>query len=100
MGERMYNALSESIASSGASDVVARPDGSRFVVLSHASDEEGVREFAARISTAVRELGLHHPRSSTAKFVTVSFHVVVADSANEERSAGEFLDDLFSGIAE
>ena len=62
-----------------ASDVVARPTGARFVVLSHASDEEGVREFAARISTAVRELGLHHPRSTSAKFVTVSFAVAVAD---------------------
>jgi len=83
-----------------ASDVVARPDGARFVVLSHASDEEGVSEFAARISTAVRELGLHHPRSTSAKFVTVSFDVVVADASSEKRSAEDFLDDLFDGIAE
>ena len=83
-----------------ASDVVARPDGARFVVLSHASDEEGVSEFAARISTAVRELGLHHPRSKSAKFVTVSFDVVVADASSEKRSAEDFLDDLFDGIAE
>lgn len=83
-----------------ASDVVARPEGPRFVVLSHASDEDGVREFASRISTAVRELGLHHPRSKSSKFVTVSFDVVVADTANEERSAGHFLDDLFDRIAE
>jgi len=61
-----------------ASDVVARPDGKRFVVLSHASDEDGVRDFASRISTAVRELGLHHPRSSGSKFVTVSYAVAVA----------------------
>lgn len=83
-----------------ASDVVARPDGARFVVLSHASDEEGVREFGARISTAVRELGLHHPRSTSSKFVTVSFNVTVADAAREKRSAGRFLDDLFDGITE
>ncbi len=83
-----------------ASDVVARPDGARFVVLSHASDEDGVREFAARISTAVRELGLHHPRSRSAKFVTVSFDVSVADASSEKRSAAAFLDDLFDGIAE
>lgn len=83
-----------------ASDVVARPDGARFVVLSHASDEEGVSEFAARISTAVRELGLHHPRSTSAKFVTVSFDVVVADASSEKRGAEDFLDDLFDGIAE
>lgn len=83
-----------------ASDVVARPEGARFVVLSHASDEEGVREFAALIATAVRELGLHHPRSKSSKFVTVSFDVVVADAANEERDAAQFLEELFSGIPE
>ena len=83
-----------------ASDVVARPGGERFVVLSHASDEDGVREFASRISTAVRELGLHHPRSKASKFVTVSFDVVVADAGNEERSARDFLGELLGGIPE
>ena len=83
-----------------ASDVVARPDGARFVVLSHASDEAGVREFAALISTAVRELGLHHPRSTTARFVTLSYDVLTADAANEQRSAGEFLDDLLGRVSE
>ena len=83
-----------------ASDVVARPDGACFVALSHASDEDGVREFAARISTAVRELGLHHPRSRSSKFVTVGFEVAVADAANEKRSAAEFLDALLGTVAE
>ncbi len=83
-----------------ASDVVARPGGACFVVLSHASDEEGVRDFAARISTAVRELGLHHPRSSSAKFVTVSYEVAVADASGETRGATEFLDKLLDGVAE
>lgn len=82
-----------------ASDVVARPEGACFVALSHASDEEGVREFAARISAAVRELGLHHPRSSSSKFVTVSYDVQVADTANEQRSAMEFLDELLGSVA-
>lgn len=58
-----------------ASDVVARLDGARLIVLSHAADEDGVREFSARIATAVRELGLHHPRSSVSGFVTVSYKV-------------------------
>jgi len=83
-----------------ASDVVARPGGERFVVLSHASDEDGVRAFASRISTTVRELGLHHPRSKASKFVTVSFDVVVADAGNEQRSARDFLGDLLGGIPE
>lgn len=83
-----------------ASDVVARPSGACFVALSHASDVEGVRDFAARISTSVRELGLHHPRSTSSKFVTVSFDVVVADASREKRSAAAFLDDLLGGVAE
>ncbi len=82
-----------------ASDVVARPHGACFVALSHASEEEGVRDFAAQISTAVRELGLHHPRSSASKFVTVSFDVVVADASNEDKAAREFLDELLGPVA-
>jgi diguanylate cyclase (GGDEF)-like protein len=79
-----------------ASDVVARPDGQRFVVLSHATDEEGVRDFAARISAAVRELGLHHPRSDSSKFVTVSYEVSVADVGTGNLDAREFLTDLLA----
>ena len=83
-----------------ASDVVARPDGALFVALSHASEEGNVREFAARISTAVRELGLLHPRSTSSRFVTVSFDVAEADAAGESRSAGEFLDSLLERVAQ
>jgi len=77
-----------------ASDVVARPDGQRFIVLSHATDEDGVRDFAAKISIAVRELGLHHPRSHSSKFVTVSYDVSVVDVSADKRDAREFLTDL------
>jgi len=83
-----------------ASDVVARPGGSCFVALSHASDEHNVREFAAGIATAVRELGLHHPRSRVSRFVTVSFEVAVADAAGERRSATDFLDELLGAVSE
>lgn len=83
-----------------ASDVVARLDGARFVVLSHSSDDDGVREFAAQISTSVRELGLHHPRSTTSRFVTVSYEVTSADVGSENRDAGEFCDELLGRIAE
>ncbi|MDJ0813674.1 MAG: diguanylate cyclase [Woeseiaceae bacterium] len=78
-----------------ASDVVARIEGAEFVVLSHAADEQGVREFAGRISSSVRELGLHHPRSTVAKFVTVSFQVGVGSAGDQ--SAADFLDALRSG---
>lgn len=83
-----------------ASDVVGRPDGARLIVLSHAADEEGVREFASRISAAVRELGLHHPRSTVSKFVTVSFRVAVASAACDGQTAESFFGDLLSGQAE
>jgi len=83
-----------------ASDVVARPGGACFMALSHASDEDGVREFATRISTAVRELGLHHPRSNSSKFVTVTSEVAVANTADEKRNATEFLDDLLGAVSE
>jgi diguanylate cyclase (GGDEF)-like protein len=83
-----------------ASDVVGRLDGAQLIVLSHASDEDGVREFASRISTAVRELGLHHPRSTVSKFVTVSFRIGVANAAADKRKAGGFLDGLLSGKAD
>lgn len=83
-----------------ASDVVARPDGARFIVLSHATDEEGVRAFAALIATAVRDLGLHHPRSKASKFVTVSFDVTVADVGSAKGTAHEFVRKLLADIAE
>jgi diguanylate cyclase (GGDEF)-like protein len=79
-----------------ASDVVARLDDERFVVLSHASEDDGVNEFAARISTAVRELGLHHPRSRAGRFVTVSYQISVTDAARDSRAAEKFLDDLLA----
>ena len=79
-----------------ASDVVGRLSNSEIVVLSHASDEAGVREFAERISSAVRELGLHHPRSTVSKFVTVSFEVGASTNAADGMSLREFLQGLLS----
>lgn len=79
-----------------ASDVAAKvrhKDVDYLVVLSHASDEDGVREFAQSIAASVRELGLHHPRSRTARFVTVSWKVSVKEAANNKAGADEFLKD-------
>ena len=83
-----------------ASDVVGRLEGAELIVLSHASDEEGVREFATRISTAVRELGLHHPRSTVSRFVTVSFRIAVSGAPDSKKSAQEFIDALLASAAE
>ncbi len=79
-----------------ASDVVARLDGAQLVVLSHASDEDGVHEFASRISTAVRELGLHHPRSTSGRFVSVSHGVSTATAGDDHKSAAAFLEALIA----
>jgi diguanylate cyclase (GGDEF)-like protein len=78
-----------------ASDVAARVgtgDGDALVVLSHASDEAGVMEFAERISGAVRELGLHHPRSKAARFVTVSHQARVVQVDRSKQTPAEFLE--------
>ena len=77
-----------------ASDVAARCEKGRFLVLSHAVDEANVREFAARITQAVRELGLHHPRSSVSRFVTMSYEVSVAEPFSDGREPGQFLAEL------
>ncbi len=81
-----------------ASDVVGRFDDSQLVVLSHASDEVAVREFAERISSSVRELGLHHPRSTSARFVTVSYRVVSETVEPGSDSADAFLDALLESV--
>ena len=83
-----------------ASDVAARGDGHRFLVLSHAADEDNVREFAAKITTAVRELGLHHPRSSKSRFVTMSYQVAAAQPFSDGREPGQFLDELLADPSE
>lgn len=80
-----------------ASDVVARVDSNKFIVLSHASEEAGVRDFGEKISTAVRDLGLYHPRSSVSRFVTVSFRVGLLHAGENADSADEFLEKVLSG---
>ena len=77
-----------------ASDVAALVKGRHgdsLVVLSHASDEAKVREFATRIGVAVRELGLHHPRSPTSRYVTVSFKIAMLQASDGGVDAEQFL---------
>ena len=83
-----------------ASDVVARPGGAVFVALSHGSEEANVREFAGRIAMDVRELGLHHPRSTTGRFVTISYDVAVAEPAANKGDADAFLDALLDRVSQ
>lgn len=83
-----------------ASDVVARPAGAVFVALSHASEEAAVREFAGQIATSVRDLGLHHPRATSSKFVTVTIEVAVAEPASDPGDPDAFLDELLDRVSE
>lgn len=83
-----------------ASDVVGRLDGAVIAVLAHSPDPDAVREFAGRIATAVRELGLHHPRSGKSRFVTISYRVEVAPDPGLIESATGFLDALLAKPAD
>ena len=77
-----------------ASDVAAFIDGNgsdKLVVLSHASDEANVREFAERIEHSVRELKLHHPRASSSKYVTVSSDIAMMQAGEGGTDAVDFL---------
>lgn len=74
-----------------ASDVAARVDDSTLLVLAHASTDAGVEEFAAKIAAAIRELGIHHPRSKAARFVTVSYQIAVTPADGDEKKADRFL---------
>jgi len=82
-----------------ASDVAARIDceqGDRLVVLSHSADEDALREFASRIAASVRSLGLHHPRSKAARFVTVSYQTTVTEAGTDQTNAAAFLDSVLN----
>ena len=82
-----------------ASDVAARIDseqGDKLIVLSHSADEAGVREFASSIATSVRKLGLHHPRSRAARFVTVSYQTNVQEAGADHSNAATSLKSVLS----
>jgi len=58
-----------------AGDFGARIANDRFAVLISDSDEEQAKACANRVTAKVRDLAIHHPRSTVAKFATVSYGV-------------------------
>lgn len=56
-------------------DVAARVADNRFAVLVGSSEESQVEEFGAQIARKVRELAIHHPRTSGGRYVTVSIGI-------------------------
>jgi diguanylate cyclase (GGDEF)-like protein len=61
-----------------ASDVVARAGQGGFLVLGVAMEADAALRFADQIVSRIRSLSIHHPRSVTGKFLTVSAGVVTA----------------------
>jgi diguanylate cyclase (GGDEF)-like protein len=59
-----------------ASDVVARTGPGGFIVLGVSMEPAAAFAFADQIVGRLRALALHHPRSATGRFVTVSAGVV------------------------
>jgi len=74
-----------------ASDVAARIESDRLIVLAHGSSEAAVREFALAIAATVRELGLHHPHSKVSRFVTLSFEIAHQQVGTGKMTAEGFL---------
>ena len=61
-----------------ASDVVARSGQGGFLVLGVSMEADAALNFADQIVARIRSLSIHHPRSVTGKFLTVSAGVVTA----------------------
>ncbi len=66
-----------------ASDVAARLEEDCIAALVHGGEEASIREFAASIAAEVKSLGIHHPHSPVARFVTVRATVNSAQPAPE-----------------
>jgi len=77
-----------------ASDVVARIEADKLIVLSHGSDEAAVNEFAETMAATIRELGLHHPHSKVSRFVTVSFRVAHKQAGKDKSGPTDFLNSV------
>lgn len=58
------------------SDIVARLASDEFLLLGVSMEEGSAREHAEHIAGRVRALAIHHPRSRTGRFLTVSVGVV------------------------
>ena len=70
---KVAHAISGSLRRRG--DIAARVADNRFATLAGSGPESQVREFAAQIARKVRELAIHHPRSTTGRYLTVSIGI-------------------------
>ena len=66
-----------------ASDVVARTAGDEFLVLGVSMEAAAALGFAEQILARIRALSVHHPRSTTGRFLTVSAGVATVSPPRE-----------------
>jgi diguanylate cyclase (GGDEF)-like protein len=78
--ENMLRQVGRTIASAmrRTSDVVARLPDDDFLLLGVSMEDGRAREHAEHIAGRVRALAIHHPRSRTGRYLTVSVGVVTA----------------------
>ncbi len=78
--ENMLRQVGRTIASAmrRTSDVVARLTDDEFLLLGVSMEDGRAREHAEQIANRVRALAIHHPRSRTGRYLTVSVGVVTA----------------------
>ena len=66
------------------SDVVAKCGNGEFMVLGVAMEGEAAYAFARQIVERIRSLSIHHPRSATGRFLTVSAGIVTVSPPREQ----------------
>jgi len=78
--DNMLRQVGRTIASAmrRTSDIVARLASDEFLLLGVSMEEDRAREHAEHIAGRVRALAIHHPRSRTGRYLTVSVGVVTA----------------------
>ena len=78
--ENMLRQVGRTIASAmrRTSDVVARLPDDDFLLLGVSMEDGRAREHAEHIAGRVRALAIHHPRSRTGRYLTISVGVVTA----------------------
>ncbi len=66
------------------SDVVAKCGNGEFMVLGVAMEGEAAYAFARQIVERIRSLSIHHPRSATGRFLSVSAGIVTVSPPREQ----------------
>jgi diguanylate cyclase (GGDEF)-like protein len=85
-GDNVLRQLGRTIATvtKRASDVVARTGSSGFLVLGVAMETNAALGFAEQIVARIRSLAIHHPRSATGRFMTVSAGVATLSPPRDQ----------------